>query len=104
MPITSIYGDTDLPLAGPARAGDQTLSETIADRRSLVLIGDTGALAALAVGKDRIELNGFGFSSFQDLAGHLQGAPDGMMLVFDESSVILVEPAQALTARDCVFG
>ena len=56
-------------------------------------------------GKDRIELDGFGLTGFQDLASHLQTTPDGVLISLDAANILVrhVTVAQ-LGAGDFVFG
>jgi Ca2+-binding RTX toxin-like protein len=41
-------------------------------------------------GKDHIELDGFGFGTFQVLASHFQATPNGVLISFDANDDILV--------------
>jgi len=56
--------------------------------------------------KDRIELDGFGFSGFEDLAAHFQTTAGGVLISFSASDDILVRgvSVNSLTAEDFLFG
>ena len=36
--------------------------------------------------KDHVELKGFGFATFDDIASHVQYTPDGALIAFDTTS------------------
>jgi len=58
------------------------------------------------LGKDRIEIDGFGFSGFADLASHFQTTSDGVLISLDADSDVLVRGVTVaqLNAADFVFG
>jgi len=120
---TTLYGDGE-SLLGRARGGDDLLISRSGDD---IMWGDAAVVGLHAAtgadrfvfsptnghdhimdfqpGKDRIELDGFGFAGFQDLATHFQAAADGVLISFDANDDILVRsvtPGQ-LTAADFVF-
>lgn len=119
-----LYGD-GLALLDHAHAGDDTLvSGQGADD---IMWGDAAIIGPHAVrgqnlfvfgpqnghdqimdyrpGVDRIELVGFGFSSFQEVASYLQTTPDGVLLSFDAGDDILLRGVSMgqLTGRDFVL-
>jgi hypothetical protein len=58
--------------------------------------------------KDHIELKGFGFTTFDDVASHLQSTPDGALIAFDTTSygvqdTILVIGVGQLNASDFIL-
>ena len=108
-PNNKMYGD-GLELLGHAQAGNDTL---VSGQGSPDLMWGDAATVGLQTtrgdnlfvfappnahdeimdfqpGKDRIELDGFGFGSFQDLATHFQNTPDGTLISFDAADDILV--------------
>ncbi len=116
-----LYGD-GLQLLDHAHAGDDTLvSGTISDD---IMWGDAATVGPDAVrgrnlfvfapqnghdqimdfqpGKDRIELAGFGFGSFQDVANLFHATPEGVLISFDPGDDVLVRGTSAgqLTASD----
>jgi hypothetical protein len=118
------YGD-GAALLDYAQGGDDTLVGGVgAD----LLWGDAATVAATAtrgadlfvihpsgghdqimdfeLGKDRIELDGFGFSSFADLSSHLQTTANGVLISLGWHDDVLVRGVTVaqLTAGDFVFG
>ncbi|HKR86797.1 MAG TPA: hypothetical protein VJS38_01355 [Phenylobacterium sp.] len=105
---TTVYGDGE-QLLGHSVGGDDTL---VGSTNQDIMYGDaavvgpharTGAdlfvfspsnghdqIMDFEPGKDRIELQGFGFAGFQDLASHFQTTADGVLISFDTQDDILV--------------
>jgi hypothetical protein len=118
-----MYGDARV-MADNAVGGDDTL---ISGRGADTMYGDaavrgphaaTGAdlfvfsplnghdqIMDFEPGKDRIELQGFGITGFQDLASHFQASAGGVLVSFDANDDILVRGVTAaqLNANDFVF-
>ncbi|CAN7258355.1 Ig-like domain-containing protein [Phenylobacterium sp. LjRoot225] len=117
------YGD-GAELLGAAQGGDDTLvGGTGADQ----MWGDAATVAATATtgadlfvfspsgghdqimdfeaGKDRIELDGFGFSDFADLSSHFQATSNGVLISLDANNDVLVRgvTVDQLSAGDFVF-
>jgi hypothetical protein len=113
-PNNRMYGDGQ-ELLGNAHAGDDTL---VSGQGSPDLMwGDAAVVGPNATrgdnlfvfapqnghdqimdfqpGKDRIELDGFGFSGFQDVAKLFQSTPDGALISFDANDDILVRGVAA---------
>lgn len=57
-------------------------------------------------GKDTMELNGFGFGSFQDISGHLQAVSDGVLITLGAEDDVLLRGVSlaTLTSRDFLLG
>jgi hypothetical protein len=122
---SALYGD-GAELLGHATGGDDTIVGTTSAPD--LMWGDAATVAATATtgadlfvfqpdnnhdqimdfepGKDRIELDGFGFSGFADLASHFQTTADGVLISFDADNDVLVRGVTVaqLTAGDFVFG
>jgi hypothetical protein len=110
-PITEtyMYGDGE-SLGGWARAGDDVLisgkncndqmwgdaavmgPHVTAGRDLFVFQAPNGhdQIMDFQPGQDRIELKGFCFRCFQDLASHFQATPDGVLISFDANDDILL--------------
>lgn len=122
--VNAMYGD-GLTLSGHAHGGNDTLvsgqgstdlmwgdaatvgpdATTGADRFVFAPANGHDQIMDFQLGKDIIELAGFGFTGFQDLASHFQATPDGVLISFDANDDILVHgvtPSQ-LTSSDFVF-
>jgi hypothetical protein len=122
---SALYGD-GAELLGHAKGGDDTIMGT--SSAPDLMWGDAATVAATATtgadlfvfqpdsnhdqimdfepGKDRIELDGFSFSGFADLASHFQTTADGVLISFDADNDVLVRGVTVaqLTAGDFVFG
>jgi hypothetical protein len=125
---STLYGD-GAELLGHARGGDDTLVGTTfmidsmwGDAATIAATATTGAdlfiihpdggrdsIMDFEPGKDRIELDGFSFTGFADLASHFETTTDGVLITFDSdyypNSLFLrgVTVAQ-LTPGDVGFG
>ena len=116
-----LYGD-GLELLGHAQGGNDTLisgagADTMyGDAQTVAPGARTGAdlfvfsppngqdqIMDFEPGKDHIELKGSGFTSFQDLASHIQDTVAGSLISFDASDSILVANVHQLGAGDFVF-
>jgi hypothetical protein len=119
-----LYGD-GAELSGHAHGGADTV---IGGAGSNLMWGDAASVAATAttgadlfvfqannrhdqimdfqVGKDRIEVDGFGFTGFADLSSHFQTTAGGILISFDADNNVLVRGVTVgqLTASDFVFG
>jgi hypothetical protein len=118
-----LYGD-GAELSGHAHGGDDTL---VGGAGSNLMWGDAASVAATAttgadlfvfqanhrhdqimdfqVGKDRIEVDGFGFTGFVDLSSHFQTTANGVLISFDADNTVLVHGVTVgqLSAGDFVF-
>ena len=116
---TAMYGDGE-QLLGHAIGGNDTLVS--ATNGNDQMWGDAAVVAPTAVrgadtfvfsisnghdqimdfqpGVDHIQLNGFGFGSFSDLAQHIQYTPQGASIVFDANDSILIIGVTQLSASD----
>jgi hypothetical protein len=54
-------------------------------------------------GRDHIDLQGFGFSSFEQLATHFQTTANGLDIVFDANNDVLLHGVTTVTAGDFAF-
>jgi len=121
--ITTLYGDGE-QLLGHSVGGNDTL---VSSNYSEIMYGDaavvgphakTGAdlfvfsppnghdqIMDFQPGKDHIELEGFGFTSFKDLATHFTATADGVLISFDQMDDILVRGVgvSQLHARDFIL-
>ena len=118
---TEIYGD-GAELLDHAKGGNDRLISGIGDDR---MWGDAAVVAHTAQtgadtfvfapnnghdrvmdfegGTDHIELNGFGFTKFSDIANDIQYNADGALITFDSSNSIAVVGVNHLSAEDFVF-
>ena len=55
-------------------------------------------------GKDHIELQGFSFNGFSDLASHVQDTSQGALITFDANDSVLVMGVHQLNPGDFLFG
>jgi Ca2+-binding RTX toxin-like protein len=51
-------------------------------------------------GQDHIELKGFGFNNFNDVASHIQDTPNGALITFDANDSVLIVGVHHLSASD----
>jgi hypothetical protein len=118
---TQMYGD-GAELLNRSKGGDDTLVSGIGDDH---MWGDAAVVARRAKTggdtfvfstnngydiindfqntKDHIQLEGFGFESFNDVASHIQYTADGALITFDASDTILVVGINQLTATDFIL-
>jgi len=118
---TEIYGD-GAELLDHAKGGNDRLISGIGDDR---MWGDAAVVAPAAQtgadifafsshngrdsimdfepGKDHIELDGFGFASFNDVAPLIQYTADGALITFDTDNSILVVGVNHLSAGDFIL-
>ncbi len=54
-------------------------------------------------GKDHIELDGYGFGNFNDIASKIQYTTDGALIIFDANDSILVVGVNHLSASDFIL-
>jgi hypothetical protein len=122
-----MYGD-GAELLGHSRGGNDTLKSGEATNDQMW--GDAAVVARSAItgadtfvfsphngqdtimdfrhNKDHIELKGFGFATFDDVASHVQYTPDGALIAFDSTSygvqdTILVVGVAQLSANDFIL-
>ncbi|CAN7647806.1 hypothetical protein LJR225_005083 [Phenylobacterium sp. LjRoot225] len=107
-PTTSMFGDGST-LADHARGGDDVLisghgddvmwgdaavvgprATTGADRFVFAQQNGHDQIMDFQLGKDHIELDGFGFSGFEELAANFQTTSEGVLISFDADADILV--------------
>jgi hypothetical protein len=121
--LAVMYGDGQT-LAGHAQAGNDVLISGPNDEQMWGDAEVVGPQAARGVnrfvftpqnghdqvldfqlGKDHLELDGFGFSGFQDLASHFQPTVGGVLISFDADDDIFVRGVSAgqLTAGDFIL-
>jgi hypothetical protein len=122
---STLFGD-GAELLGNARGGEDTMvgdsstaDQMWGDAATLSPTATTGAdlflfhpggghdqIMDFELGKDRIEIDGFGFSGFADLASHFQTTSDGVLISLDADSDVLVRGVTVaqLNAADFVFG
>jgi Ca2+-binding RTX toxin-like protein len=116
-----MYGD-GYELLGDAVGGGNTL---ISGNSSDIMYGDAAIVSATAKisgdtfefmphngydqimdfhqGLDRIDLQGFGFGSFDQLAPHIVSTAHGELISFDATDSILVVGVSQLTPTDLLF-
>ncbi|MDB5449835.1 MAG: hypothetical protein JWQ52_963 [Phenylobacterium sp.] len=123
--VTTMYGD-GATLDGQAQGGDDVLvsgksaadvmwgdaavvgphATTGADRFVFAAPNGHDQIMDFQPGKDRIELDGFGFGSFQVLASHFRTTPEGVLISFDANDDVLLRNVTVgqLSAGDFMFG
>jgi Ca2+-binding RTX toxin-like protein len=105
----------DDTLVGDSSTADQmwgdamVLSPTATTGADLFLFHPGGGhdqIMDFELGRDRIEIDGFGFSGFADLTSHFQITSDGVLISLAADDDVLVRGVSLaqLTAGDFVFG
>jgi hypothetical protein len=118
---TAMYGD-GAEILDRAKGGNDTLisganSEQMwGDAATVAPTARTGAdtfvflppnghdtIADFERGKDHIDLRAFGFSSFNDVASHIEDTQNGALISFDANDSILVVGVHQLSASDFIL-
>ncbi|CAN7568797.1 Ig-like domain-containing protein [Phenylobacterium sp. LjRoot225] len=84
----------------------QSTATTGADLFVIQWNGGRDEIVDFELGKDRIEVDGYGFTGFADLSSHFQNTAEGVQISLDAYNKILVRGVTVaqLTAGDFVFG
>lgn len=86
-----MYGDAETVASG-ATTGADTFVFSPGNGKDQIMDFESG--------KDHIQLQGFGFTSFEDLASHFQDTDQGLQISFDATNSVLVAGIHHLSSSD----